>query len=185
MKKMISPYKECPTFETEHFLIRLVEEKDSVDLLACYSDRKSAKFFNSDNCTSDFIYDKEEDVEKLIKFWIEEYNKGYYVRFSLIEKEINFVIGTIEAFSKKQIFKDVGEVGVLRIDLKSEYETIDTISELLDMISNNFFKLFDIDSIITKAIPKAQNRIVALKNNGYRILQYEEITSYDDYYIKT
>ena len=56
VRKKQSLYEKCPVYETKQFIFRMVEENDAEDLLSCYSDKTSAKFFNSDNCTSDFIY---------------------------------------------------------------------------------------------------------------------------------
>ncbi|MEN6411028.1 MAG: N-acetyltransferase, partial [Anaerolineaceae bacterium] len=52
----VSLYDQCPTYESERFLYRLVQPEDAQDLLECYADPESAKIFNSDNCTSNFIY---------------------------------------------------------------------------------------------------------------------------------
>lgn len=44
----------CPTYETEHFMIRKLEREDSEELFSCYSDREAARFFNGDCCGDDF-----------------------------------------------------------------------------------------------------------------------------------
>lgn len=181
----INPFDECPILESEHFIFRLVEEKDSKDLLKCYSDSKSAKIFNCDNCNSNFVYRTEEAVLNLIKFWLVEYNNRGYIRFSIVDKNKKIVIGTIEIFSKKEVYENAGRVGVLRLDLVSNHESLDDIIEILNMIDLNFPYTFGIDSIITKAISEADIRIRALKLNGYNILHDKNITSYSDYYIKT
>jgi len=49
-------YKDCPQYDAGRFLLRLVTMDDAPDLLCCYGDPKAAPLFNSDNCTSDFIY---------------------------------------------------------------------------------------------------------------------------------
>ena len=79
-------YKQCPTYETESFFLRLVKLDDAEDLLCCYSDRANVKKFNDDFCTSDFYYTTVEEMENCIRFWLEEYQKQYYVRFSVIPK---------------------------------------------------------------------------------------------------
>jgi hypothetical protein len=49
-----SPYDKGPVYETESFLLRLVEAGDAEDLLKCYSDPAAVALMNSDRCTSDF-----------------------------------------------------------------------------------------------------------------------------------
>ena len=184
-EKGTNPFDECPIYQTQHFTFRMVEEEDVDDLLKCYSDPKSAEVFNSDNCNSNFVYESHEELKNLIKFWIMEYNNKGYVRFSIVDKLKDRAIGTIEIFAKSEEFNDVGKVGVLRLDLTSEYETQSIINEILDMVDNNFPIAFEINSIITKAIPLAENRIKALEEKEYKKLIDKTITAYDDYYIKT
>lgn len=184
MMTIKNPYDECPVYETIHFIFRLVEEKDAKDLLSCYSDNKAAKIFNCDNCNSDFIFETEEEVLNLIKFWIKEYNNRGYVRFSIVDKAKKAAIGTIEIFARKDVNETFGTIGVLRLDLVSEYEDVSYICEILDLIDLHFPSTFGIDSIITKAIADADRRIEALKLKGYYKLDDQKITSYSGYYIK-
>lgn len=162
----------------------MVEEDDSDDLLECYSDPKSVKIFNSDNCTSDFLYKSSEEVKACIECWIEEFKQQGFVRFSIVHKEINKAIGTIEMFAKEKEFDNAGRVGVLRLDLASYYEKDEFIREILEMIDDNLFADFEVDSIITKAIPEAIERTTALKRNGYEGLEKNTIVPYDNYYMK-
>jgi hypothetical protein len=55
----------------------------------------------------------------------------------------------------------------LRIDIASKYETVDYLSELLDLANSNFFGLFGAKIMAVKAIPEATERITALKANGF------------------
>ncbi len=43
-------YKNCPEYENEDYIFRMVSQKDKLDLLKVYSDKKAVPFFNSDNC---------------------------------------------------------------------------------------------------------------------------------------
>ena len=180
----IDPFEKCPVLKGNTFTLRLVTEEDAKDLLVCYGDDKSAPLFNSDNCNSNFVYKTEEEVLGVIKFWIREYNEGGYVRFSIVDNAIDSAVGTIEIFAKKEYFSDYGTVGLLRIDLASKYEQSSYISEVLDMVDEHFPTLFTIDSIITKAIPKAAERLIVISDKGYVKLSNRAITTYDDYYIK-
>ncbi len=101
-EKKNNPYQEYPVYETKNFIFRLIKESDAEDLLECYSDPESEKIFNSDNCLNKFIFKTSEEVSECIRFWLKEYEKQYYVRFSIVEKRKNKSIGTIEIFVKKK-----------------------------------------------------------------------------------
>jgi hypothetical protein len=58
--------------------------------------------------------------------------------------------------------------GVLRLDISSEYENDLFLSELLSLCVNEFFPLFAVERIITKAIPAATERIQVLQRLGFR-----------------
>ena len=92
-------YKSCPTFENEHFLLRFVSENDCLDLLKAYSDEKAVPLFNSDNCGGDnFYYTTDERMLEAIRYWFFEYERKGFVRWSIVDKATQQVIGTIEVF---------------------------------------------------------------------------------------
>ena len=153
-------------------------------MLECYSDPKAAQFFNSDNCTSDFVYNSVDEVAECIDFWIEEYKRGYYVRFSVLSKIENKAIGTIEMFSKEKNYGRSGIVGVLRLDLASPFETQNTLKSILRIVEDNFYRDFVVDSIVTKSIPLAVTRNKVLVESGYKKLDQGEIVSYPHYFIR-
>jgi len=153
------PYLNCPEYQTENFRLRLVSENDAEDLLACYSDPKARKFFNADNCTSDFCYDTVVEMRDCIRFWLKFYEDRAFIRFAVVDLESQIAIGTVEMFG--------GARGVLRIDLAFAYETLEYISELLVLADEHFFKLFETERIVTKAVPEACERVAALLSAGY------------------
>ncbi len=176
-------YEECPTFETTHFLFRKVQIEDAEDLLSCYSDVKAAELFNSDNCTSDFVYTTLEKMKNCISFWLEEYINKQYIRFAIVDKVIRKTVGTIEIFNKGN-FDYLKNVGILRLDLCSEYEKDSYLSEILQMISKHFYLALGLENIMTKAIPKATTRIAALTNEQYYPVHRHTVMPYEDYYIR-
>jgi hypothetical protein len=57
-------YKNCPEYENEDYLVRMVCQEDKMDLLKVYSDKRAVPFFNSDNCGGDdFYYTTESRME--------------------------------------------------------------------------------------------------------------------------
>jgi len=175
---MKDPYKKCPTFKTKSFLLRLVSEEDSEDLLHCYSDSKAQKFFNSDRCTGDFCMYNVDDMMQCIKAWLYAYSQQEFIRFTIIDKSRSKAIGTIEMFGYVGKYKN--KTGILRVDVASEYENRDYLSEIYGICTEHFFDLFDVDVIATKAIPQAVERQSALiKNDFYEGKVYEG----DHYYL--
>ncbi|WP_291579072.1 GNAT family N-acetyltransferase [Clostridium sp. UBA6640] len=182
--KKENPYEKCPTYETKHFIIRMVSESDAEDLLKCYSDAASAKIFNSDNCTSNFIYKSLEEMKNCIRFWLDQYEKGYFIRFSIVDRTNNSAIGTIEFFTKPVELDEIFMVGLLRLDLASKYEKHEFIREIIDEVDENFYDVFEVEDIITKAIPEAKERIYALKERDFIELEKNASFPFDFYFIR-
>jgi len=176
------PYVNCPAYWGKRFYLRLVSPDDAFDLLKCYGDPEARKFFNSDNCNSDFYWSTEDDVRAYIEGWISAYKNGGFIRYSVIDRQINQVIGTIEIFGGKNGGLRDGH-GILRIDVRSEYENEESLGELL-VISDQFFYDFNSGKIITKAIPEAAARRNALAQNGYAPTRLGDGANREHYFMK-
>lgn len=165
---MKNVYEECPTLENESFKLRLVEMADAPDLLKVYSDEKAVPFFNSDNCDGDdFYYRTLERMEKGIEFWLWAYKDKGFVRWSILDKASNEAVGTIELFHRDS--EDYfNHCGLLRLDLRSDYERKDRIVEILSLIMEQAYDLFDCTMLATKAIPSALERRMALETLEYQ-----------------
>jgi len=162
---MNDPYKKCPALETEHFILRLVQIEDAEDLLACYSDPKAQAFFNIDNFPVDCRLHTVDEMKKYIEFWLMEYAQEAYIRFAIVDKSINKAVGTIEMFGMTGKYKT--DPGVLRIDIAPDYESTSCLKEILNVCVENFYDLFDVGTMATKAIPQAVNRVEVLHEAGF------------------
>ena len=176
---MESIYKNCPTFETRSFIIRLVDKRDANDLLSCYSDLKSQELFNDDNCPMDFNIFTIDKMKQYIGVWLNAYDQEEYIRFSIIDKLYGKAIGTIEMFGMVGKYKT--DTGVLRIDLSSNYEKEFLLKEIVDVCIINFYMLFGVKTIATKAIDKASCRINVLTESGF---SKKEFKGRNHYYIR-
>jgi len=185
-KKMnIDPYKCCPEYESKDFVLRLVKKEDVKELLACYSDKESQKIFNDDNCTSDFKYSTVEEMSDCVNMWIDSYKHGYFVRFSIINKNSNKAIGTIEIFSRHGTVETNKNEGILRLDISSKYESTKYLDQLLSIANLHFYNDFGFEIMISKAIPYAKERITSLMENGFTLLSGEGVTKYyKNYFIR-
>jgi len=169
---MNNPYKQCPVYETSHFTLRLVSEDDADDLLVCYSDPKAQQLFNIDGFPIDCYFTETAQMLKYIRFWLIEYSQEAYVRFAVVNNATNKAIGTVEMFGSE------GSAGILRIDLASDYEKQTFLDELLGVSIEEFYTLFNVDCIATKAIDKAVERISSLENAGFQAQQFNGRSHY-------
>lgn len=160
-------YQDCPVFDDGNYCLRLVTEEDAEDLLKVYSDEKSVPFFNSDNCGGDdFHYTSLEKMKEAVSYWLWEYERRGFVRWSIFSHKHEEVIGTVELFHRdsEDYFTDCG---LLRLDLRSDYEKADVIKEILQQIGAPAFDMFSCRMLATKAVPGAKERIRALAALGY------------------
>lgn len=184
---MTDVYEHCPGFECERFSLRLIRDDDCSDLLKVYSDERAVPLFNSDNCNGDdFHYTTAERMKQAIDFWKFSYDNRYFVRWTITDKENNEAIGTLELFHRdSDDFFD--NCGVLRLDLRSDYENNGDIQEILKLIIAPAFELFNCDKIATKAVPQAAERIAVLTESGFKPSKEKLIghdgTEYDNYYV--
>lgn len=185
----MNPYEKCPILENENFLLRFVEADDAEDLLLVYSDEKAWPIFNSDNCIDNFRYTSLAQMHHTIGYWQMEYKKKYYVRWAIIDKNINQAIGTIELFNRRaEDYFD--NCGLLRLDLRSDYECTDKIIEILSLILAEAFDMFECQMIATKVPAVAEQRKLAVEKLGFLFTE-EKLTAgndkkeYDNYYILT
>lgn len=105
-------------------------------------------------------------MRQAIEFWLSSYSSKWFVRWTIIDKEKHKAIGTIEVFHRNAN-DDFNNVGVLRLDLKSEYETSEEIFTITNLIVPPAFDLFEGEEIITKVPVYAVERIEAMKRIGF------------------
>ena len=183
----IDVYEQIPVMESEKFLLRGIEDTDAEDLFKVYSDKEAAPLFNSDNCVDNFYYVSMEEMKNTLTYWKREYQSRYYVRWAIVDKSMDCAMGTIELFNRKA--KDYfNNFGLLRLDLRSDYETQDTIEDILGIIIPKTRDMFACEMIATKAVSIAQERIQALEHMGFCLSEEALIghdgTKYDSYYVR-
>lgn len=184
---MIEVYEKCPVLENDKYLMRLIDIGDANDLLKVYSDEKAVPYFNSDNCNGDdFFYKTLERMQAAVKYWIFEYERKGFMRCSIVDKSSKEAIGTIELFNRnpKGYFNSCG---LLRLDIRSDYENQDCIFAILSIIIPAAYDLFHCNMIVTKAAPFARERIHALKCMGFNQSEDKLVgndgTEYGDYWV--
>ncbi len=106
-------YDVCPTYESKRFILRQVSPYDTANLLLCYSNPEAQAIFNSDRCTSDFCYSSLDEMKRCIDGWLDAYKKKHFVRFSIIDKQKDKAVGTVEIFGSDENYGH----SVLRVDI--------------------------------------------------------------------
>ena len=181
---MTNVYENCPVYESDEYLLRLSSLEDATDLVDVYGDKNALPFFNSDNCHGDnFYYPDEESMVKAIEFWQSSYASKWFVRWTIYSKRIRKAIGSIELFHRT-VDDEFNDTGVLRLDVKSEFETADCIAALMHMIIQDAFELFDCEEIITKVPIYAVERIKAVREIGFHKTDRLLIGTMDGYAYK-
>lgn len=180
-------YETCPRLESEKFILRLFDDNDCDDLLKVYSDKNALPFFNSDNCDGDnFYYSTRERMAEAIDFWRMSYENGWFVRLSIIDKEISRVIGTVELCLRVSE-DEFNNMGILRVDVRSDYEREDTLYDVFSLITPELEKMLGCKGVITKAPIYAVERIKAIQKVGFTKSEYMLIGktgyAYDGYWI--
>lgn len=182
----VDVYARCPRLENDRFLLRLLEEGDADDLLRVYSDKLAVPFFNDDNCSSGFYMTELEHIQGAIRYWLWEYERRGFVRMTIVDKRTGEAVGTIELFNR-QAQDDFNDCGLLRLDLRSDYEREDAISSILSLIVPPAYDLFACSMVATKAVPAATERIAALTRMGFARSEAYVVghdgRRYGDYYV--
>ena len=174
----------CPVYETEHFRIRQLEIGDTDGLFYCYSDPEAARYFNGDCCGDDFYYTDKEKFRKCVEYWLDRYELQDFVRWSIQDKERDQLIGTIEVCPSLKYAVDGRKMGILRIDLKSEYERLDVLKELMDILLANIYEDFEVASVIMKIQKDAEERQKLIQEYQFVNAKDECNISLEDYYIR-
>ena len=181
-------YSQCPAVENARYLLRMTTPEDCEDLLRVYSDEKAVPLLNSDNCHGDdFHYKTIGRMREAIGFWQFSYEQRYFVRWSIVDKAHGEAVGTIELFHRdaEDFFTDCG---LLRLDLRSDYEADEEIYAILSLILEPAYEWFACSMIATKAVPQAEERIAALKRLEFEQAQHKLIghdgAEYGGYFVR-
>lgn len=183
---MSNVYESCPVFTCGHLTLRLIEAEDAEDLLQVYGDPGNVPYFNGDNCHGNtFYYPTMERMQQAVAFWVNSYRRGYFVRWSIVERQT--VIGTVECFYRGPS-DALGDSALLRIDLRRDRDTPRINGAILDLLLPQLKELFGGHSAVIKAPSIARSRIAALTERGFRLSEEKLVgeggETYGDYWIR-
>lgn len=165
-------YTSKPEAYTANFHVRLLSMEDAPNLYFCYHDKAAVARMNADNCDFGFYAETPEDMAATVEYWLQHYRWRSFVRFAIEERYMKKVVGTIEGFC--------GEVGVLRLDIASDYEQAEWLAELLRFAERSFRDYFGNRELVTKAVPEATERSRVLEACGWTYIG--DYRGYADYY---
>lgn len=171
-----SPFIYCPRLKNNRIRIRQLRLDDADKLLSCYQQQgKAPTYFNLDFSNETIPCQNKEQVKNLLKFYLSQSKSKKSVYWTVIDLFNNNSIGVI-SITPLEKNEDYKNVGLLRMDIKSEYETKEIISAILNM-TEQLYELFDLNTIISKAWLTSRHRINAMLENGFK-------ESFDRYLIK-
>lgn len=183
---MSNVYEECPVISNDRWQLRFVRKEDAEDLLSVYSDKNALPFFNSDNCDGDnFYYSTIEKMNSALDFWLYSYRDRWFVRWAIVDRKNGKAVGTIELFRRISDDETNG-MGTLRLDVRSDYENAEDLTEILNLIIPEAYDLFECDAVITKVPVYAVERMKAATDAGFIktdiILYGDDGTAYNNYW---
>ena len=184
MRQNMDVFTICPEYETEHFKIRELEAGDAEGLFSCYSDPEAARFFNGDCCGDDFYYTDKDKFRGCVEYWLSRYEAKDFVRWSVLDRKTGLLIGTMEVCPSLKYAVDGKQMGILRIDLKSEYERLPVLRELMDVLICHIYEDFEVASILMKIQKDAGERQKLIKEYQFVAAREECNISLEDYYIR-
>lgn len=145
-------------YTTRGSMARLKVQREEGKIVCTVLEDSSAKWvFNSDNCHGDtFHYTSPERMEEAIRYWLLEYERKSFVRWSIFCRAIGEVVGTIELFHRdsEDYFTDCG---LLRLDLRSDYEKKECIREILKPMLSSAFSCFPVKCWLQRQCRKRGN----------------------------
>ena len=151
-------YKTAPKIETDHLIIRVVNEDDAKDFFEFCSDSKVCEFltFNS--------YKSLSQTKRIINNMINAYIHGSDVNFSIVLKSTQKVIGSISLNFKKET--NEAEVGYL---LNSSYWNNGFASEALKSVITIAFDYYNVDVLLASYVKDNVASEKLLKKNNFKI----------------
>lgn len=144
-------YETIPLLEGKNYLLRGILPADLEELFTVYSDEKAVPLFNGDNCHGDdFHYTTLSRMQEAMDFWQFSYDNRYFVRWAVVEKASGRTVGAVECFHRDCEEEDYDNCALLRLDLRSDHETEEAVTDALLLAKKYFYDLFDGDKIVTK-----------------------------------
>lgn len=177
-------FEKCPVYQSEHFCLRKMRMEDAEGLFSCYSNPEAAKYFNGDCCGDDFYYTDLSQFVKCMEFWESRYQEKDFVRFTVMDIELEKIIGMAEICPSYKYSVDGNCMGILRLDLLPEYEAGKDIQELMEMLLKHIYEDFHVRSVIMKAQEDALIRRNVLKSLHFVPAQDECSIPFKDYFIR-
>ena len=174
-------YTAQPTYENELVQLRPIAPSDTEALLQCYGDPYAVPFFNSDHCNGDdFHYITSERMREAMAFWARSYRERQFVRWAVVDQSLNEAVGTVEMFHRRANDEN-DHANILRIDLRSCFETRAFLHAVVSLCLRHFYGDFEVERIITKALPQAAERRFALAAAGF-VPARRGLPGYPDYF---
>ena len=126
----MNAYLECPTIKTKSFTIRLIRKADSESLFQCYNDERAVCLMNDDNCDFGFYVESREKMLETIGYWLDFYEKQYFIRFSILFLSFSVYVITLTKFYYGEdniLFNTVDRTGEIEYTITVPFDIIQLI----------------------------------------------------------
>ena len=145
-------------------------------------------YFRQNSVDYDPSYMKNgERMEKAIRFWDFSYRNRYFVRWAIVDRSNGDVVGTVEIF-RREAEDAFTDTALLRLDLRSDYEKEEFMQNIMHIIIEYAYSLFNCKTITTKAVPAAVTRRTVLEHLGFResqnTLKGQDGMLYNSYFVR-
>ena len=147
---------------------RLIESDITIDRLIAENHRMIEGFQSTGEQVILISSDYEQNITELLAYgiWHMAYENGWFVRLSIVDKATASVIGTVECCLR--VSDDAFDhMGILRIDVRSDYEEEKVLYELFSLITPELYELLGCKGVLTKAPIFAVERIKAIRKAGF------------------
>ena len=159
MAEKLEVYQECYAYQGRRVTLRKIEISDAEDLLRCYAE-----------------FETLEKMLEEIQLWLNSYDKEELVCWSIVLNETHRTIGTVK-------MSGIEKRGFLKLDLERRYEEDKMLRDVLRIVDNFFYDLFEVTEIVTRCEEENEIRKGALSQSGYKVLN-EAVNGFDDNYIR-
>ena len=116
-----------------------------------------------------------------IRFWKTAYDNGWFARLSIVDKSVSSVVGTVELCLRVSE-DDFNGMGILRVDVRSDYEREDFLYELFSLLTPALEETLGCKGALTKAPLYAVDRINAIRRAGFTKSEHRLIAGSGDAY---
>ena len=166
-------YKDLPVLQDDKYILLFNNATDGNDFVMAFDKAKNELPLQDDD-DNHYLTIAFKRMNVALNLWKQAHKKGWYFRWTIIDKTIGDTIGIIEEIERADD-DELSNYVWLKIDFEKRYEKYyeneKEIMHLLSLIVQPTFEFFACENIAIKIISFAKQRIKAVSNLGFIKLQ--------------